>query len=184
MATKILYDWDGKPHKYEVILHKATEGQDVLWMLLAIAAEPGGAFLQKMLEGKDVFGKLMAGFRAHLKPKSDGDDGTETDAADADIEKILRGADFGSVGQDIRRTLMTSPMSKLARNLLKNTLRDDKLLGEETHFNEAFTGNWGEYLKALLLSIEANRFFALLGIFAELSKKEEPKKSPTEISAT
>jgi len=184
MYTKTLYDWDGKPRKYEVFLHPATEGQELLWDLLAIASEPGGAFVQKLLESGDVLGKVMAAFQAHMKPKKkDGDekdDDDEKDAADQDIADLLSGSNFGSIGSDVRRTLMTSDMAGLAKKLLAHTLRDGKPLSNEVHFNEAYQGNYGEYLRALLASIEANRFFALLGTSTE---SEQEEKSPTATSS-
>lgn len=175
MATKVIYDGDGEPHRYEIILHPATEGQDLLWELLAIAMQPGGAFVQALIEG-DGLDTLISAIRAHMGAGDDGDEDAEdeADAADIDIVEILRGANFGTIGGDIQRTIMSTKMSPLARRLLAHTLRDDKPLDNDVHFNEAFTGNYGEYLRALLAAIDVNGFFALLGTSpgTEASKKE------------
>jgi hypothetical protein len=176
-TTATLYDYDGKPHKYEVIPHPATEGQEVLWALLAIAAEPGGAALQKLVEAEGMVDRAMVAFRVYMTAakddEADGKAGSEEvaeakkekDAADADIAEFLRGTNFGSVGADVRKVIMTTPMGNLAQKILAHTLRNGRPLSEQLHFDEAFTANWGEYFRALHLAIKVNRFFVLLDIF-------------------
>lgn len=165
MLTRTLNDADGKPHTYVVYPHPAEEGQEVFWQLVAIASEPGGAFVQKLLDSGDILERVISGIRQALKEED------ETDGpADQDLAGLVRGIDFGSLGQDIRRTLASSQMPGLAKDLLRHTVRDGKMLSESVHFNEAYTANWGEYIQALLLAVEVNRFFALLTTFFGAAK--------------
>lgn len=73
--------------------------------------------------------------------------------------------------------------SALCLILLSCTIRNDVDLGNETAFNDAFTGRLGEMYKAIWFVLEANDFFGL-GDIGKLITKEKAPVSPQLESST
>lgn len=142
-----LKDASGQEHSYRGVPHGAIEGQEVMWQLVALGAEPVARLAQLALSSSNVRDLLNA-------------DG-------AKLQQILGGADFSTVGADVRKALVATNMSKLAREILRNTMRDGKPLSVDASgngvFDQAYRANYGELLQAVWRVVQANRFLPLPG---------------------
>lgn len=152
-----LTDSKGKPHRYLVDLHPPTEGQAIVWALLAAAAEPIGRIAADVITSDEILAAL-----AELRT---GEGSTLDDPAA--LKSVLSRLDFARLGADVRAVLTskTIDMPELSRALLRYTMRDDKPLDDPNAFNDAYRGNYGELLSALLRIVRENGFFPVSGIF-------------------
>ena len=157
MFTFTLLDADGQPHEYEVALHKATDGQPIMWELYALAAGP--------LSG--AVGALAGS-------------GKIADVLDTD----LSGLDFGAVGEGLSRSLLTMP--KLTPRILAGTFRDKKRLFEgsdSSTFDAAYRGNYFELVRAVWEVVQANRFLPLSAI-SEIASRAKAAQAAKAAAAT
>lgn len=138
-----LKDGAGDVHEYTVMRHGAVEGQDVMWQLVALGAEPIARIAQIALVSGNIRELI--------------------DADSAKLEQMLGGADFSTVGADVRKAIVATNMSKLAREVLRHTSRDDKPLHDNIAFGNAYSGNYGELLQAVWRVVQTNRFLPLPG---------------------
>jgi hypothetical protein len=132
----VLADADGDDHSYQVQAHRPTEGQRIMFQLLAQVAPPGTAL-----------GGLLA--------KGVGNGGLKLD--DLDVELM----DFTKLGHELQRVLSAEITPQLATDILAHTYRDGHLLGEQAQFDRAYSRNYGELLTAVWRVIRVNRFFPL-----------------------
>lgn len=150
-----LNDADGNPHAYELMPHPAAEGQEILFTLIGMGAEPLGALVQSALLDGTVWDNLRGSYK----------EGGLNAIADLDQDSILGGVNLGDFGKHLSSVLLRTDCATLSRSMLEYAYRDGVLLDTETAFSQAYRANYGELLKALWKSIELNRFFPLSGIF-------------------
>ena len=139
VVTFELADHAGQAHSYLCALHDVDEGQRLLWALVAVGGEPLGALLQ------GAAGRLIA-------------EGTSmADLLDSDAAALLGAVDWSALGRNLSTAVARSDMPGLTRLILKRTRRDGQPLADNTAFNQAYRGNYGELLQALWQVIRANR---------------------------
>ena len=51
MRKCVIHDVDGNPHDYMIVLHPASEGEDIMWQLAAMAGESLGGILAGAMGG-------------------------------------------------------------------------------------------------------------------------------------
>lgn len=146
-------DREGVSHAYDCTLHPATEGQKVMWQLVALCAAPLAGAVKGLLPLIDQV-KGQGGLAGLL------DSSTAIDQLKGGLASI----DFAAIGEDVKRSLLTAPMEKLVEEVLSRTLRDDKPLATRGTFDDAYSGNYGELLSALWEVVKANRFLSLPGM--------------------
>lgn len=149
-TTFTLRDAEGVEHQYEVVHHPATEGQAIMWELVALAAAPLGALIKGLLSGTEPIN-----FRALL----DDPEG---------MTRLGTMIDFGKVGGDVKTALASGSMPQLTAKILSRTRRSNEEgrmveLANRSNFDAAYTGNYAELLKAVWRVAQANRFLSLLG---------------------
>lgn len=151
-----LRDAKGKPHRYDVDLHPASEGQVIVWTLIGLAAEPFGRLAADLVTGDEIL--------AALSEMKGGDAGGVLDDPAA-LAKLLERVDMARIGADVRKAL-TSGLNapELTTQILRYTLRDGTPLDDPQTFSNAYRGNYGELLSALLRIVRENGFFPLSGI--------------------
>lgn len=93
------------------------------------------------------------------------------DESDADAIK-------GAV-QGIQRLLEAPDAAELARDILKHTMRDGRPLGDDVHFDEAYSGNYGEMIEALVEVSLGNGFMPGLDTLSRLGQRFGVNLRPT-----
>jgi hypothetical protein len=142
-------DYAGEPHQYRCAPFLAEEGLGIFFRLSTLGAEP------LLSAVGSLFGKADSLEALKSRLGSGADLGAFLD--------LLDGLDFSAVGRGLRATLASPDSPALLRDLVKGCLRDGKPLSDRTNFNEAFTGNYLELLKAAWEVVLLNRFFSLPG---------------------
>lgn len=162
MHTFTLLDADGQAHTYEFTLHKATEGQRIMFKLYALAAGPLAGALGGLLKAGSI-SEVVSG----------------DTVADLDLVKV---------GDALRAALADMP--GLTREILRNTMRDGQRLSDDHAFDVAYRGNYWELNLALWEVVSANRFLPLSAISAlvakakaEKARKEAEAKAKAEAAA-
>lgn len=126
-----LTDALGNEHSYEVALHPATQGEPIMWALVALGVEPIAAALAKV-DGAGGLLDLNLG------------DLNLTGSADALAKAIAR-----------------ADLPDLRQRILAHTTRDGRPLKDRPHFDAAYQGNYGELARALWEVVKLNRFLPL-----------------------
>ena len=154
-------DNDGNVHQYRIHLHPSGEGLALATDVLAIVGPSAGRGFFDAL-------RTMASNPALRVP----DDATDEQKAAAEAK---REAAFLSVLADLdAQTLLQSAMTALvargglqtiAPRLLKFTLRDGAKMDDAGALDMAYTGNYGELMKAMREVIDHNGFFEPLYTF-------------------
>lgn len=145
-------DREGVSHLYSCTLHPATEGQLVMWQLVAMGTVPMAGALKGLLPLLDeVKGRKLTSL-------------LDDPELFATIRAGLMGIDFAAIGEDVKRSLLTTAMGPLVAEVLSRTMRDDRPLSNRTAFDEAYSGNYAELMMALWEVVLANRFLPLPGM--------------------
>jgi hypothetical protein len=110
--------------------------------LLALGAEPFASVVQSALAVEDVF----AGAKID-------------EVLDIDLEALVGRIEWSKVGGDVKRSILSMPMSTLVRDVLRYTWRDGRELSNDVHFNGAYSRNYLELGRAVWEVSTANRFF-------------------------
>lgn len=132
-----LQDAAGKSHKYEIRPHPSSEGIPLTMEIMALGAEPLARLVKTWL-----------------------DSGNQLEDADAtSLESILDDIDWGQVGGDISRSLrlLANDPAKL-QALFAYTYRDGKHLAHPQTFDDAYSANYAEWMKAIQAIVQANGF--------------------------
>lgn len=156
-----LADADGVLHTYNTTLHPASEGQEIMWALLALASGP----LAAALKGVTPLFTLVKGKRFSQLLDDPEVVGKAVD--------LLSTMDLDSVGVSVRRAIVESSCGALVAKILCKTLRDDKPLERQTNFDNAYAGNYQELVLAVWEVASANRFLPLPGMSP--GAKSQPK---------
>lgn len=137
-----LPDAEGVAHRYVLLPHGATEGQRIVWQLIALGAEPLARLAQGLLtaEGASLRGLL--------------DDPNTLKAMGARL-------DVSALGADLKRSIQSMPMDAITASLVSNVTRDSKQLSNPSHFDAAFACNYAELMRLLWEVIKLNRFLSL-----------------------
>ena len=136
-----LPDADGVAHRYVLLPHGATEGQRIVFQLVALGAEPLARLAQGLLTIEGVSLKRLLNDPAALKTLG---------------EKL----DVAALGGDIKRSIASMP-DQLTAALVSRCTRDGKQLSNPSHFDTAFARNYGELARLLWEVIRVNRFLSL-----------------------
>lgn len=155
-----LADFDGTPHRYEVQPHPPTEGTEIVFSFVALGAEPFASVIASVFAAEDALAEV----------------GTLGDALDLDLVEMAGRIDWGKVGGDVKRSILSMPLSTLVRDVLRFTWRDGRPLANDIHYNAAFSRNYGELLQAVWEVAGANRFFPRLNTSEKGGGK--PTKTP------
>ena len=131
-----LYDDRGKPHQYDLIQHPATSGCVLFQRVLKALSMPAGKAITA-LQGNGQLPTDMAGFIALIS-----DDG-------------VKGDDIGSFFLSVATELGVAGPDLFAE-ALRHTSRDGVQFKNELAFNQAFTGNYGEMMKAVAWALKEN----------------------------
>ena len=156
IITFTLEGADGRSHKYDLTLHPPTEGQRIMWRMIALAAGPAGDLVRGLVSVEDLVEKITS------------EDGGLTDLLDSpealtELMGVLGDIDWGSVGDRLGKDLLQAAPDDLTLKLLRYASRDGQALANESHFNDAYRGNYWEMLQALFRIVRENRFFPLPG---------------------
>lgn len=131
---------DGQLHDYEVTPHKTSEGTELMLRVLALAAEPLGRLLDASLKRGDI-------------------------SMDDDLGETLRGLDLSQIGGDVKAALLSLDAETL-KQFFSRVKRDDKVLRLGTAYDDAYQGNWTEWVQALKEIVQANGFVPFLHMLA------------------
>lgn len=142
-------DREGVAHAYVVELHPASEGQAVMWQLVALIAPT-------LLTGLKGLLPLLDTFRGQ-KLSSLLDDPQALEQA----KSALATTDMAGIGAEIQKALSGSP-AKLVAEILSKTTRDGKHISNKLAFDSAYTGNYSELRRAVWEVTVANHFLSLL----------------------
>lgn len=155
-----LRDADGVEHVYDLTPHTHSQGQQLFWALMAMGVEP-------IVQALDVFMRSKA-----LAKGTQLSDLLDRDTSEV-VSEILGDADLGALGPALRRSLVSTPLDVIGRDLLRYTNRDGKPLSDEMVIDQAYQRNWGEYVQALWKSVEINRFFGPLSSLVAAATDQE-----------
>lgn len=129
------FEIDG--HKYTVTTHDTTEALPIVAALLAALPGP-------LLQAIQL-----------LKEKHPNRSFLELDFSD------LGGIEFGKIGEDLSKAIESiGARPQLIKSVFRHTERDGQSLGG-AHFETVYSGNWGEFYKALFQIVKANGFIPL-----------------------
>lgn len=158
MAEQVftLKDSGGQAHRYELTLHRGSEGMATALQLLSLVIEPLAVGVGPLI----VQATMSKGVQAAL-----------TDAA------MLGSLDLDGLAKGIRGALSGARPS-LILDVLRYTNRDGKPLvgpdGKATGaFDEAYARNYAELASALWEACKANAFFPGLDFFASVARKAQ-----------
>jgi len=137
-----LPDGDGVAHRYVLVPHGATDGERIVWQLVAFGAEPLARLAQALflLEGATLRSMM--------------DDPTA-------LKRMGERLDTSALGGDLKRSITTMPMAEIRAALVSRCTRDGKQLSNPAHYDAAFSRNYGELGRLLWEVIKANRFLSL-----------------------
>ena len=96
-----LDDWEGKSHQYEVSLHRASAGEDIVFELLG----------------------LMAGSLASVVTSIPWDEINDIKSL-LDHSHVLKELDFAGAGQQLQDFFRSPGSKRMARSILSSTTRD------------------------------------------------------------
>ncbi len=154
---------DGSKHRYDITPHTHEQGHRLFWQLMATAAGP----LARVAD--IVLATQKAGGLAQLLDK---------DHMDL-LDEVLGAGGVASLGEDVKRAILSTDMPDIGVELLRFTNRDGQPMSEAINRDMAYQANWIEYLQALWRSVEHNNFLPLLDMLSEqLSKKPQPTETP------
>jgi hypothetical protein len=153
-AQFVIKDADGNDRRYEVTPHNAVQGQAIMWDLVALGAEPVARLADSALKSEEV----VAGLASALASGGVGK------LLDGGAVELLGGIDLGAVGADVKRAIVSMPMQRLTRDILRHTTREGRALSDDTVFGLAYQANYGELLRAVWEVVKINRFLSLPGI--------------------
>lgn len=134
-----LKDREGTEHTYEAFPHPATEGEKVMWTLVALGAEPLARLVGGVIavsDGADTLGQIL----------------------ELDREKVMSDVDWGSVGGDIKTSVLSMNMPALRQSLFSYVQRDGEPLNNKQAFDRAYTRNYWELGLALWMMVRENHF--------------------------
>ena len=146
MQEFTLQDAHGVDHDYMVQLMPATKGAAVSFELMALVVEP----LAPMLGGV-VHAAMAAMDRGGASSKA------SDVLGDIDVGVMLEGLDFAAVGAAISAVVARIPQP-LVRTLMGTVHRDGQPMSKQSAFDQAYTGNYMELMRALGKVIQANHF--------------------------
>lgn len=154
-TTFRLPDADGRPHAYEVMLHRGSEGLPLMLEIAALVAGPLAGLLS-----------LASPLIAAMKSAADGAPisvrGAIADPKVLDIvQAALAGADLAALGKSLQLALAQPGNAGLVKRLLAQTTRDGIALDDPSAFDDAFTANYIELARAVWEVVLANRFLPL-----------------------
>lgn len=149
-TTFRLVDADGRPHAYEVTLHRASEGMPLMWEIAALVAGPLAGLLSLVAPLISAVGGASGGrsLRAII----------EDPAVLVMVTDSLKGADLTSLGRSLQLALAQPGNSSLVTRLLSQTTRDGVALDDPFAFDDAYTANYMELARAVWEVVLANRF--------------------------
>lgn len=141
-ATFQLEGADGQLHDYEVTPHMTSEGTNLMLRVMATAAEPLSRLASAYLETKDEV------------------------SLDDDLSDALATLDLSQIGSDVKAALLGLD-SEILREFFARTRRDGESLTKVTAYDEAYQGNWAEWMQALKEIIRINGFIPFLSSLAK-----------------
>lgn len=151
-TTFRLVDADGRPHAYEVTLHRASEGMPLMWEIAALVAGPLAGLLS-------LVGALLAAMRKAVNNAPLTVRGAIEDPNILDlVQTALGSADLTSLGRSLQLALAQPGNSALVMRLLAQTTRDGAALDSPVAFDDAYTANYLELARAVWEVVLANRF--------------------------
>lgn len=133
---------DGSEHKYEVMLHRAMPGAQIMFSLLSLLSEPLVAAVGSALPALQESGGKVD-LRALV--------------AKLDAEAL------GKIGVGLQRALSSEQAAPLVRAILNETHRDGHHLRGDNAFNAAYRGNYLEMMEAVQRVVTVNGFFPVPG---------------------
>lgn len=168
MPEFILLDSRGNAHRYDVTLHRGSEGQMLALRLSALLLEPLA----------EAVGPVVLGSLEGVMQAVEGGDnaGKKVLAAILDDPAILASIDASAVGRAAASSLRAIDEASIF-NLLRYTNRDGEPLidgrsGRPTvTYDTAYAGNYMELGRALWQVAQVNGFFPALGTSGGASKK-------------
>ena len=149
-TTFRLIDADGRPHAYEVTLHRASEGMPLMWEIAALVSGPLAGLLSLVAPLISAVGGASGG--RSLRAIVDDPNVLAT------VSAALTGADLTSLGRSLQLALAQPGNSALVMRLLSQTTRDGVALDSPVAFDAAYTANYLELAHAVWEVVLANRF--------------------------
>jgi hypothetical protein len=151
-------DASGRLHRYDLTLHRGSEGQRLALKLSALLLEPlAEALGPVLLEGVGNLGKVVE------------DTGTKAGIFTRllDSPDVLAAVDMPAVGRAAERALLGVDDATIY-DVLRYTNRDGQPLVDArrmptSHYDEAYAANYTELGRALWGAARANGFFPALG---------------------
>lgn len=136
-----LPDSSGESHDYTMTLHLGGEGSILAMQIMGFIAEPALNAVMGLLEHSG---------------------GTGAQLLDLQTSALFDGLDQSTIGPALGRILTNPDAHKIVRrDLVKYVHRDGKPLAQDTNFDQAFQGNYGELFKVVWEVAKRNRFLPL-----------------------
>ena len=169
-----LRDAQNIEHHYTVKCHNTTQGQPIVFALMAHMSTPVLRLIGSALRSESSIDDVMDAVQAAMDSE-DGDDDEADEVADATISSVLDGIDLAALGNDLRDTLLTPAVGNLPAQILRHTNRDGVPLfrvdGAINTFDEAYKRNWMEYGLALWKVVAVNGFVPIPAGVAKVAAK-------------
>jgi hypothetical protein len=144
-----LTDAEGEEHQYKLKPHGGDDGQEIVFRILALGAEPVGEIVQGLSKAETIREKIATAWDAG---------GLEA-LQELDPLEMLDGVDFAGLGKSVKQVLAEGKAPQLVRDLLSETHRDDQPMSNRIKRQKAYARNYDELLLAAYHSIAINRFF-------------------------
>lgn len=138
----VLQDADGNDVSYMITPHPGSEALTLIWRIIHVASKP----LARLLEGN--LGRLLEAL---------------TSGQDVELTQLAQELDLrlSDAMGDVFAILQEAGPETITRELLAHTYRNGKSLKQTSHFDDAFTANYGEMLQACVKAVKVNRFLDL-----------------------
>jgi len=147
-----LTDADGQGHSYVLTAIEPEEGVRMMFELWGLACGPLGEAVGSAVKNAQA---LFDGDKSLTSVLDD-------PAAMTALWDVIRGVNFGAIGQDVQRAFLRPNMDDLVRRLMHLVHRDGRPMRDRAAFSDAYKANYWELMQGVWEVIRANRFFPQL----------------------
>jgi hypothetical protein len=129
-------------NEYVTVAHAPSQATDLALEIYAQLSGPGISLLQGLTDAQDNV------------------------SMDDDVDELLKYFDTDKISGQVSGAL-SSLDEKHLRELFRKTARNGKDLSVDAVYDEAYAGNWGEWLQAIYQIVQANGFLDFLSTISE-----------------
>lgn len=115
------------------------------------------------LEGLPIVGAILAALPGPLLTALHSlRENTSESIVDMNLDGIFSEINLKELGPEVAEAIRNlSERPALIASVFKHTTRDGNALGKQREFDKAYSGNWGEFYKALFWVVKVNGFVPL-----------------------